>query len=359
MRLFKKVQNRIIYELKTSAKKSQIRELFNISAKFIHQHPQSKTYLFVLESPATLPALGFFFFRLAENRTNIKLVLSDAILQAYEPHIHRWHAIGCLELVKAKKVSQFQKNPQVITISENENIPHAIVLKPFSETNKNLPLIPYTLHPHQVFTGKLFFLDYFRKSTRLHKIMFSGNYHESSYNKSFKEYPHVINRFKALQFLKNSVNDISYPESKSEYFQSNKFFQWIDWNSASNLERRIDEHEWLKVLSSSSFSLCLPGVHMPMCHNIIESMAVGTIPITQYGFLFDPPLVHGKNCIKFDNAQDLLTKLDEINKMSDSQIEELRTNVIDYFENHIDPKNVIREIESSIKPYVIQYFKEY
>ena len=43
---------------------------------------------------------------------------------------------------------------------------------------------------------------------------------------------------------------------------------------------------------------------MPMCHNIIESMAVGVIPITNYPEWFDPDLEHMKNCIVFDDQKD-------------------------------------------------------
>jgi hypothetical protein len=357
MMLLTKVKNKLNHLVNRSKKRAKIRRLFSVSADFMHHHPNAKTYLFILENPATLPALGFVFFRLAENRNNIKLVLSNQIMDAYQPHVHRWHSIGCLEMIEEKSVTKLLHNPQLIIVSEKKVNYRSIALLPFSLDNVNVPLIPYALHPHQVFTGKLFFLECLRKSRRLHKIVFSGNYSESAYNKTFNAYPLIVNRFKALQYLKKSMNAISFPSSKSEYLQTEHFFQWIDWNY-DNTERRIDEHDWLSILSSSSFSLCLPGVHMPMCHNIIESMAVGTIPITQYGYLFNPPLVHGVNCINFVDEQDLLQKIIEIETMTDSSIEEIKNNVIDYFINHLDPTNIIKEIESTY-PSEIQYFKEY
>lgn len=45
---------------------------------------------------------------------------------------------------------------------------------------------------------------------------------------------------------------------------------------------RIPAQKWLDVVAKSDFFLCAPGVQIPLCHNAIESMAVGTIPITNY-----------------------------------------------------------------------------
>src|SRR5439155_8625137 len=88
-------------------------------------------------------------------------------------------------------------------------------------------------------------------------------------------------------------------------------------------EVRTDTSEWLPLLSKSSFFLCPPGTVMPWCHNLTESMSVGTIPILQYAHMCFPPLEHMKNCLAFSSMEELkkvfetalIMKMDDINRM--------------------------------------------
>src|SRR3990167_5062911 len=68
-----------------------------------------------------------------------------------------------------------------------------------------------------------------------------------------------------------------------------------------------------KELSMFDFFLAPPGVQMPLCHNIIEAIAVGTIPFTNYYNWFEVPLEDGKNCIAFNDEKELLQRLLDLN----------------------------------------------
>ena len=49
-----------------------------------------------------------------------------------------------------------------------------------------------------------------------------------------------------------------------------------------------------------------------MCHNAIEAMAVGTVPVLEYASLFSPPLEHGVNCIDLSSFEDIDDAIKEI-----------------------------------------------
>jgi hypothetical protein len=112
-------------------------------------------------------------------------------------------------------------------------------------------------------------------------------------------------------------------------------------------EVRIEPEDWLGTLAMADFFLSPPGIVMPMCHNIIEAMAVGTIPITNYPEWLDPHLVHMENCIVFDDREDLIAKLKMALEMAPQEIARLRSNVIDYYETHMRPDTFVRRVEAS------------
>jgi len=118
-------------------------------------------------------------------------------------------------------------------------------------------------------------------------------------------------------------------------------------------EFRIDTREWLSTLAKAEFFLCLPGFIMPMCHNAAEAMAVGAIPIINYAEWFDPSLEHLKNCIVFDDGNDLIAKLNMVLEMPGDQVEKMRRNVVDYYDNWMTPSSFCRRIEAMEQPRVV------
>jgi len=104
--------------------------------------------------------------------------------------------------------------------------------------------------------------------------------------------------------------------------------------------------DWLNNLARAEFFICPPGFVMPMCHNVVEAMAVGTIPIINYPEWFRPGLRHLENCIAFDDESDLIAKVDLALRMSPEEVARMRRNAIDYYEEHLDPVNFVRAIEA-------------
>lgn len=101
----------------------------------------------------------------------------------------------------------------------------------------------------------------------------------------------------------------------------------------------------MDVIARADFFLCPPGIVMPMSHNLIEAMAIGTIPITSYPEWLSPRLEHMKNCIVFDNEDDLIEKIHLALEMSEAQKAELRDNAVKYYEQNLRPETFVEKIE--------------
>lgn len=71
----------------------------------------------------------------------------------------------------------------------------------------------------------------------------------------------------------------------------------------------IPSDRWLETLADAECVLAPPGYVQPFCHNIVEAMAVGTAPITQYCACFAPALRDGKECLAFDTLPALAATL--------------------------------------------------
>jgi len=93
----------------------------------------------------------------------------------------------------------------------------------------------------------------------------------------------------------------------------------------------------LETLSRCDVFLAPPGVFMPLCHNAVEAMAVGCIPLTNYADWFTPRLMHMRNCIEFTDEDDLVEKAKMVLKMEPERLAAMRANVIDYYDRFLDP----------------------
>jgi hypothetical protein len=108
----------------------------------------------------------------------------------------------------------------------------------------------------------------------------------------------------------------------------------------------IDPKDWLPNLSKVDFFICPPGYVMPMCHNVIEAMAVGAIPIINYPEWLNPTLKHMENCITFEDKNDLVKKIQYVLDMGEQQVARMRHNVIEYYENYLNPGKFVNDIET-------------
>jgi hypothetical protein len=100
---------------------------------------------------------------------------------------------------------------------------------------------------------------------------------------------------------------------------------------------RVPSERWLDALAKADFFLACPGADMPLCHNLIEAITAGAIPILQYARYLTPALEHGVNCLAFHDAQSLREAVASALRMDEADIRKMRENVMRYHELHLAP----------------------
>lgn len=207
-------------------------------------------------------------------------------------------------------------------------------------------IMPYVMHPRQTGPDLAQRLERCRNIDKRFKIFFSGD--TKNYDRNRIQYPgpkiprlEVINTL--LERLGDNiilVKDTAMLEELHGSAHTDKCVI-VDTNNIW-----VEEREWLSSLAKADFFLSPPGIAMPMCHNIIEAMAVGAIPITNYPEWLQPNLVHMENCIVFEDKNDLIDKINSALEMKAEQIAAMRKNVIKYYELYLKPSAIVKTIES-------------
>jgi hypothetical protein len=108
---------------------------------------------------------------------------------------------------------------------------------------------------------------------------------------------------------------------------------------------RIPQERFLEFLADSTFFLALPGFDKPLCHNTVEAMSVGCIPILEYADLFKPPLEHGVNCLRFGGREGFVEAVREASGLDGKRVAVMRAEVLQYYERYLSPSGVIRLLE--------------
>lgn len=209
--------------------------------------------------------------------------------------------------------------------------------------------IPMSFHP-LMYHQNIWNLEVDLDKKRLNSIFCYGNFDAKAYLDIKKTEFKVTSRKDLLSFFQNkkqfiAINNKENIISKSEKLNE-KFVFAIKENYAIKME---DVRE---LLSHFNFYLCCPGVVMPLCHNVIEAMSVGTIPLIEreYAEVMYPNLEHKINAIIFNDLYDLDRILTtDIFTFNEKEILEMRKNVLKYYDRFLSPESVVKNINESIK----------
>jgi len=102
----------------------------------------------------------------------------------------------------------------------------------------------------------------------------------------------------------------------------------------------IPKKYYFYVLLQVNFFIHMSGVIYPYCHNQIESMLAGCIPVTQFSNFFIPPFQHETDSLVFNSLNDLISILRKITSGDyNSIIQSMRKNIIDYYIQHYSFKS--------------------
>lgn len=207
--------------------------------------------------------------------------------------------------------------------------------------------VPFPMHPVQVIDYQDNVLKTLRNTRRTINMFFAGNNEKNEYsaNKLNQKF-NVISRYDVINFLKNDLDKSIPVDTIAEREELYKLLQAEGTKTGIVIsEVKTNDADWFKFLSRSNFFIAPPGVRYPWCHNSIEAMGVGTIPILQYSDLFYPHLEHKKNCLTYNNYNELEDAIKTAFTMDEDKIAIMRQHAIDYFETYLSPDALAKKIK--------------
>ena len=200
--------------------------------------------------------------------------------------------------------------------------------KVYTSDNYVKEAVPYIMHPRNYMIEEPKLLE------KNIGILISGNFEAKIYDSNLiTENFNILNRWQIYnQIIKHSSvlsitgNELKQNLNSSSYL--NKFIV-MKWQQGA-----IPSEEWRHYLSSSKFLFCAPGMTMPMCHNVIEAMSVGVVPIINYQNWLNPTLIDGKNALLYESEVSISHIIDKALQMNDKEYLVLQKNVIAYYESY-------------------------
>ncbi len=195
---------------------------------------------------------------------------------------------------------------------------------------------PVFVHPQIAAQNRLPYA-YELGAKRPARLFFGGNTSEGKYDKNvIGEVYRMLTRREMLTVVREKI-------SESKIFRPPSAIQWLESDEphlfvlCETQICKIPPDRWLDALSKADFFLACPGVGMPLCHNLIEALAAGTIPILQYARYLSPPLEDGVNCLSFDDESSLRSVVSHLQTLDASEILRLKKGVKTYYDDHLAP----------------------
>lgn len=207
--------------------------------------------------------------------------------------------------------------------------------------------VPMLLHPEMY--RKAIFDAPIHPEMRKNSIFMAGNFSESDYrqienNSMFK----VKSRIAMLEILRRKKLLFSVETC----YDVQKFVESADDKKViivDNSKCYIRMEELRPTLSKFTFFLAFSGVYIPLCHNLIEALSVGMIPIVEEGYakLLVPPLKNLVNCIIVSDPEKIEQAIQFAFSLAEEEIAILRGNVMDYYQENLSPSKVVEKVISN------------
>ncbi len=177
--------------------------------------------------------------------------------------------------------------------------------------------------------------------------MFAGNTSPDYYDSNGPRLYGQLTRSRGLKILLEQKSTLFFEEViKFKKYLSSRPYTHNLLLLKTTARFDVPSHRWLGLISSCDFFVCLSGTDLPMCHNAIEAMAVGSIPIIGYPDWFFPTLEHQKNAIVYSGENDLADKIDQVMQMEEAEILQMRKNVVEYYEKNLSALGFKKNFES-------------
>lgn len=218
--------------------------------------------------------------------------------------------------------------------------------RPDLELKSGHHVLPYSMHPQMYAIPDLSrHLSRLQRTDRRIRVLFAGG-------QRFHQMPtELFGKLRRSDIVEHLLNS-DYVRAINDRKELDALLAGEYWNGMALLSPkfRIPQAEWLELLARTDFFLCPPGKFMPMCHNIIECMAVGTIPVTNYPEWFFPRLTSTRNCVAFSTLADLDAAMARIARYNSNQIGSMREHVVSYYATHLALESVLERLMSNPQP---------
>jgi hypothetical protein len=204
--------------------------------------------------------------------------------------------------------------------------------------------VPMAMHPMQYES------DWTRQYPEFHDgrrgIIFAGNADIKLYaNMSLSEHFGIPPRKLSLDHLRGSLS----------------VRLWEDWTDAHLHKKSLSSDKLVlcdrtcseipgpslrRTMAHFAFALALPGWAVPHCHNAIEALSVGCIPIIHdtYAKLLHPRLEDGVNCLTYKDLDELTQAVDRALAMNIGDVRRLSKNASELYEKHFIPSSVVNGV---------------
>jgi len=190
--------------------------------------------------------------------------------------------------------------------------------------------LPYIMHPGNYLQPEI------KTLPKNIGILMSGNFEKKIYNTNvIPDNFGMLNRWQIYQeVLKHNKLLLITGDELVKDLMSGKFkrnFVLMKWQSGA-----ISTEKWRYYLSSADFIFCAPGMTMPICHNVLEAMSVGVIPILNYPHWLNPSLKESFNCLIYNDICDIEIIVDKALSLSENKKNEMKENVIEYYKGYYE-----------------------
>ncbi len=222
--------------------------------------------------------------------------------------------------------------------------------------------LPFFVHPDVHESGQV---ESFLKNVgitlpRAMSLLFAGNAKAPKYDALvLAEKYNVLSRVKALSIAENSLGTerVRRPLSLDQLAPPAGSPNTLTIATTQDLP--IPSEQWIQTLALSDFYFACPGVEMPLCHNLIEALAAGSIPILQYPQYLSPPLTGGADCLIYSCESSLIEVLNKALNMPSEEIGEMRLSAQEYYKNHLQPGNFAKQLLRSNSQHSTIYLNAY
>lgn len=270
-------------------------------------------------------------------------------------NIHKRYKAYCLDeqFSLTKSVNTLPREYVLVTDRTNHSQLNARVIKritidyrPDYKGSDGCFPMPFPMFPSVYRSGQDSYVAQARAKPKLWKVLFGGDTQTQKYSQStiadiYKKIP----RARVLSILKSSLARSLWFEPRNQAELDGLVNKPVNGLLVINTrDCKINATDWLQTIAKSRFFLACPGVRYPMSHNVIEALAVGCVPITQYPELFYPALEHDVNCLAYSNQQELIEVLKRAMDMQDQEVARLSSSAAEYYDRFLAPAATVQRI---------------